>query len=76
MSTKKKTEGRYPLPKKAQEHILEMRSQLVSIQAQLQQFVDGVLIGMGVDIEQNPEVDVESMTVILKKSEEKNASQS
>ena len=61
------------IPAAAQAQIKEFRAQLISIQAQLQQFVDGVLIGMGIDInaEGGVPVDLASMTITVpKKSKE------
>jgi hypothetical protein len=59
------------LPEPAQNAIKEFRAQMISIQAQLQQFIDGMLIGMGVDIEQHPNVDLDAMTItVMKKKQE------
>lgn len=70
MSAKKLPEGPIPLPEPAKKHINEIKGQLISLQAQLQQFVDGVLIGMRLDIDKNPQVDLDSMTVLFQTKEE------
>ena len=63
-------EGPITLPEAAQKHVQEIRGQMVSLQAQLQQFIDGLLIGMGLDIDKNPNVDLDAMTITFPKKEE------
>jgi len=60
-----------PLPVAAQNNIKEIRAQMISLQTQLQQFVDGILIGMGLDISVpgGIKVDLDSMTVTIPKEE-------
>lgn len=38
------------LPIEAQKHINVIRGQMANLQSQLQQFIDGTLIGMGIDV--------------------------
>ena len=38
------------LPVEAQKHINMIRGQMMNLRNQLQQFVDGTLIGMGIDV--------------------------
>ena len=38
------------LPVEAQKHINVIRGQMLNLQNQLQQFIDGTLIGMGIDV--------------------------
>jgi hypothetical protein len=38
------------LPVEAQKHIHMIRGQMMNLQNQLQQFIDGTLIGMGIDV--------------------------
>jgi hypothetical protein len=60
-----------------QKHLTALRKQILDLQAQTQQFVDGVLVGMGVDLSTNPTVDLETMTITIKtKDEEKDGSKS
>jgi len=51
------------LPPYAQKHIREIQAQMSGLQAQLQQFVDGVVCGMGYDMGANLSVDLEAMKV-------------
>jgi hypothetical protein len=56
-------------PAAARKTVAEIRAQMISLQAQLQQFVDGVIVGMGLDIESNPQIDLDSMTITVTKKE-------
>jgi len=51
------------LPPFAQQHIRDIKMQMDGLQAQLQQFVDGVVCGMGYDMGANLSVDLEAMKV-------------
>lgn len=53
------------LPSFAQAHIREMQAQMQSLQAQLQQFVDGCVCGMGLDMTAKLSVDLDTMTVSI-----------
>lgn len=53
------------LPSAAQERIRAFQVEIRSLQAQLQQFVDGVLVGMGVDLSGDIQVDPTAMTVTI-----------
>ena len=64
------------LPESARKTINEIRAQMISLQTQLQQFVDGVLVGMGFDVDQHPTVDLDAMTITFEKKEAENASES
>jgi len=55
------------LPIEAQKKVNELKAQMFAIQNQLQMFVDGVLLGMGIDIQSNPKVDLDAMTILLPK---------
>lgn len=51
------------IPEAAQAHLRQFALQAESIQAQMQSFMDGVLFGLGVDVENNDiNVDLEKMT--------------
>ena len=51
------------LPPYAQEHVKTQRQKIGALQAQLQAFVDGVVCGMGVDMQAKIDVDLETFTV-------------
>jgi hypothetical protein len=70
--TQKGTECRevIPFPKDALPKVLQFRNQIVEIQAQLQNFVDGVLIGMGIPADEQTIVDFEAMTIAYPKKEQ------
>ena len=57
------------LPPFAQRHIREIQLQQQALQAQLQQFVDGCLCGMGLDMTANISADLETMTVTISSGE-------
>lgn len=51
------------IPEAAQTHLRQFALQAESIQAQMQSFMDGVLFGLGIDVENNDiNVDLEKMT--------------
>lgn len=57
------------LPETAIKVVNEVKAQMANLEAQLRNYLDGVLAGMGYDVSQNPEVDLASMTIILPKKD-------
>ena len=53
------------LPIEAQKVVNEVRAQMSNLESQLKNFIDGVLVGMGYDVSQNPTVDLSTMTILL-----------
>jgi len=58
------------LPLEAQRVIKEVKAQMFNLESQLKNFIDGVLVGMGMDVNSNPEVNLDTMTVTIKGGEE------
>ena len=58
------------LPIEAQKVVNEVRAQMNNLEMQLKNFIDGVLVGMGYDVTQNPTVDLSTMTVTIKGGDE------
>jgi len=50
---KESKENKVTFPPLAQERLRMFQAQLENLQAQMQQFADGVLLGMGVDLANN-----------------------
>lgn len=51
------------IPEAAKAHLTRLSFQAEGIQAQIQSFMDGVLLGLGIDVENNDiNVDLEKMT--------------
>lgn len=57
------------LPPAAIERIQMLREEMKQLQAAMQQFVDGVLAGMGQDMTQQIRVDLDHMTVTISEPE-------
>jgi len=55
--------GQLTFPQVAQDRIRAFQSQIVALEEQLQQFADGILIGMGVDV-LNSDISVDLGTMI------------
>jgi len=53
------------LPLYAQKHIRQVQAQIMALQNQLQQFVDGCACGMGVDMTQQIDVNLETMIITI-----------
>lgn len=58
------------LPQPAQAQITAMQSEMKALQNAMQQFVNGVLIGMGHDVSKPIKVDLDAMTATLTDGEE------
>jgi len=58
------------LPLEAQRVIKEVKAQMFNLESQLKNFIDGVLVGMGMDVNSNPEVNLDTMTVTIKGGDE------
>lgn len=55
-----------PLPVAAQERARAFQLEIQNLEGKLNQFIDGVLVGMGVDVKNNElSVDLRSMTVSI-----------
>jgi hypothetical protein len=60
-------------PPVAQERMTALRVQIASLEAQLQQFADGVMIGMGIDVLANDiAVDLSTFTATITPKREDN----
>ena len=55
----------YTLPPFAEEHIKTLQAQMSGLQMQLQAFVDGVLCGMGADMQAQIDVDLQKFTATV-----------
>lgn len=53
------------LPPEAQKVVKEIRAQMFNLESQLRNYLDGVLVGMGM-ASSNPEVNLDTMTVTIK----------
>jgi hypothetical protein len=55
----------FQFPDAAAQHIREIQQQINAAQGKLQAFVDGVVIGMGVDISSGVEVNLQEMSISI-----------
>lgn len=55
---------RIELPVSAQKHLKEIDAQIMNLKYQAEQFLDGVIIGMGIDLQKNNvKVNFQEMTI-------------
>jgi len=79
MSTKKKKPVEcvvIPFPAGGTPKISAFKAQAAAINEKVQLYIDGIILGLGIDPDQNPEVDLEAMTITYEQKEAENASKS
>jgi len=65
-----------PFPEGGRQKIKEFKIKVAAIEEKVQLYVDGLIVGLGIDQSQNPVVDLDAMTITFEKKEAENASES